>query len=160
MNAWIVSFGFGPVSSTPKVGSFNVRCVRGGSGASPSQTRFARATFSGDGLVTDGLTGLMWQYSAVSSQSWQQGLAYCESLTYAGFDDWRLPKKKTLMSLMDYGHNNPISDFPQMPRERFWTSAPYLGNQASWSWYVSFDGAAGGMNRNSRGGSYYVRCVR
>jgi Protein of unknown function (DUF1566) len=34
--------------------------------------------------------------------SWQQALAWCEDLTLAGHDDWRLPNAKELPSIVDY----------------------------------------------------------
>jgi formylglycine-generating enzyme required for sulfatase activity len=60
-------------------------------------------TDNGDGTVTDAATGLMWQQddSGVGMQ-WQDALAYAESLSLAGHDDWRLPNAKELQSVVDY----------------------------------------------------------
>ncbi|HIA04469.1 MAG TPA: DUF1566 domain-containing protein, partial [Myxococcales bacterium] len=45
-------------------------------------------------------------------ESWEGSLASCESSTYAGFSDWKLPNKKELMSLVNYDRVNPATDFP------------------------------------------------
>lgn len=36
-------------------------------------------------------------------QNWCEALAYCENLTFAGHDDWRLPNIRELQSIVDYG---------------------------------------------------------
>jgi hypothetical protein len=71
------------------------RCVRG---AALSGSRNAATDF-----VTDSMTGLVWQSSALvdSFVSWQDALAYCEGLTHADKDDWRLPSIKELATLVD-----------------------------------------------------------
>lgn len=56
-----------------------------------------------DGTVTDTNTNLMWQQiSPESAKNWRDALSYCENLTLAGYDDWRLPNIKELESLVDY----------------------------------------------------------
>src|SRR6185295_7572041 len=39
--------------------------------------------------------------------TWCGALAYCEGLTLAGHDDWRLPNVMELVSLVDYGRSQP-----------------------------------------------------
>ena len=53
----------------------------------------------GDTVIYDAATKLTWQMS--SDMSWKDALAYVDSLTYAGFDDWRLPTLKEAMSLIE-----------------------------------------------------------
>ena len=56
-----------------------------------------------DGTVSDLASGLMWQKGdSGSGMDWQAALAYSESLTLAGHDDWRLPSAKELQSIVDY----------------------------------------------------------
>lgn len=74
-------------------------------------------TGNGNGTVTDNNTGLTWMASAdtngdgtlnVSDKLTQLAASnYCEGLTYAGFDDWRLPTIKQLYSLMDFRGKDP-----------------------------------------------------
>ncbi len=60
-------------------------------------------TDNGDGTVTDAATGLMWQGTdSGHGMQWEEALAYAESLTFAGYDDWRLPNAKELQSIVDY----------------------------------------------------------
>ncbi len=51
----------------------------------------------------DALTGFTWQQRSGLSGgiSWKDALASCESLDYAGYDDWRLPNVSELLSLVD-----------------------------------------------------------
>ncbi|MBK1724397.1 DUF1566 domain-containing protein [Thiocystis violacea] len=72
---------------------------------------------NGDGTVTDRVTGLIWQRSTDSNGdgvlnvadklSYPQALTYCENLSLADHDDWRLPDIKTLYSLMDFRGRDP-----------------------------------------------------
>ena len=49
-------------------------------------------TDNGDGTVTDNVTGLTWEQTPDSGNySWDEAQAYCESLSLAGSDDWRMP---------------------------------------------------------------------
>ena len=66
---------------------------------------------NGTDTVTDTTTGLMWQKAtAPGTYTWQQALAYAETLTLAGYTDWRLPNHNELQSLVDYSRYNPSID--------------------------------------------------
>jgi hypothetical protein len=41
--------------------------------------------------------------------AWCAALSYCEGLTLAGSDDWRLPNVRELESLIDYGRTEMAS---------------------------------------------------
>jgi hypothetical protein len=76
-----------------------LRLVRGGEGYGENQFVDNR-----DGTVTDRSTGLVWQGGDSSEGiDWGDALNYCESLTLAGQDDWRLPNAKELEYIVDYG---------------------------------------------------------
>ena len=88
----------------------------------PSAGRF---TDNGDGTVTDNCTGLMWQKeTAPGTYTWQNALKYCENLSLAGHDDWRLPNVRELQSIVDYGRKRPRID-------------PVFGAEWSWHWSSS-----------------------
>jgi hypothetical protein len=75
--------------------TFGARCVRG---AGPS------GALSVDTDVTiDKKTNLAWQSTQLdeTSRTWQEALDYCETLTHAGKDDWRLPSIKELATIVD-----------------------------------------------------------
>ena len=84
----------------------------------PSGGRFVD---NGDGTVTDNCTGLMWQKGTADvngdGQStvrdnvpWCDALAYCENLSFADHDDWRLPNVRELQSIVDYRRVSPSID--------------------------------------------------
>ena len=78
----------------------------------------------------DQVTGLMWEGEAARNLPWRQALARCQSLSYAGHDDWRLPQKNALLSLVNYSRSNPATDLPNsisggtLQRLEYWTSSP------------------------------------
>ena len=56
-------------------------------------------------VVVDSKTKLEWQNEAVNkteSKSWEDAIAYCESLNLDEKTDWRLPNINELKSLIDY----------------------------------------------------------
>jgi hypothetical protein len=64
-----------------------------------------------DGTVTDKASGLMWsQDDNGKGLSWQDALAYAESATTGGYDDWRLPNAKELQSIANYSGVFPAMD--------------------------------------------------
>ena len=56
-----------------------------------------------DGTVTDLNTGLMWTKNAGEKQDYKD----IEGISYAGYDDWRLPTVKELYTLMDFRGTDP-----------------------------------------------------
>lgn len=58
---------------------------------------------NGDETISDKATGLMWSKDdSGKGFLWKDALAYAESATVAGYDDWRLPNAKELQSIADY----------------------------------------------------------
>ncbi len=119
-----------------------------------------------NGTITDNATGLMWQQSDDGvERDWQNSLLYAETLTLAGFDDWRLPNAKELQSIVDYTRcpditqsaainplfsttsiNDPNGNPGQYPY--FWTSTTHLDgpNPYTPAVYIAFGEAQGRMN--------------
>ena len=58
-----------------------------------------RFLVNGDGTVTDQLTGLMWRTDILQVGDWPTSLQFCEGLSFAGFDDWRMPNESELLSI-------------------------------------------------------------
>ena len=125
----------------------------------PLFAAFESSTVSGNFIVTDTETGLIWQGTYTDKGTWRGVLNYCENLTYAGYDDWRLPNKNELASLVNYTKYNPASDFPNMPSKGFCSSSTDVEN-TSWVWIVDFNSGSVDGYCNSKTVSCHVRCVR
>lgn len=139
----------------PKTALSNIMCVRGNKLPKAS---FETQTISGDAVVKDSATGLMWQKEYVTDRMWQNALKYCEGLVYAGYDDWRLPNKNELASLLDYDRSEaPYSDFPDMPGSKFWSSTT-TASGTDYAWNVYFNN--GSVNGNYKILDSSIRCVR
>ena len=66
--------------------------------------------------VTDDVTGLQWQRAeAPAPLDWWDARDYCVGLELAGHDDWRLPSRVELVSLLDYGGLDPTIDQDAFP---------------------------------------------
>ncbi len=136
--------------------------------------RFSAGTY----VVTDNLTGLMWQKSANNGEKdWSSAILYCNTLELfvgnnIGYvaDDWRLPNIKELQSLLDFGYVAPsLSDaegtwkwsegdpFTDVRSSFYWSSTTHAYYTTT-AWYVRFwDGF---VNRNEKTNDNYVWCVR
>jgi Protein of unknown function (DUF1566) len=115
---------------------------------------------SGD-VVVDRVTGLMWQRAVgLESYGWDQANAYCDCSTTGAHDDWRLPTRIELLSIVDFTKGDPAIDgnaFPSAPSDYFWTSSSVAGSpDAAWYLYF-FDGNTHSMGKDT---AYRVRCVR
>ena len=99
---------------------------------------------NGNGTITDSATGLMWMKNNNGAGIlWENALSYTESLTYAGYTDWRLPNAKDLQSIIDYTRSPAITNSAaidtifnstQISNEAgntdypfYWTSTTHLG---------------------------------
>lgn len=66
--------------------------------------------------ILDNLTGLEWIENPHSlsgnsfSVNWNSAIDFCEGLSFAGHDDWRLPNHCELRSVVDYGSSLPVSE--------------------------------------------------
>ncbi len=101
----------------------------------------ASYTDNGDGTVTDNITRLMWQQAVAPGQyTLSQAGAYCPTLTLGGYNDWRLPTRIELLSIVDVERSDPAIDttyFPSTPSTSFWSSSLLPDNHTQ-VWSVSF----------------------
>ena len=123
--------------------------------------RFIKA----DGVVTDNKTTLEWQddYSGnngnIKDSNWIDAMAYCEALSLNGKDDWRLPNKNELFSIVDYTPSYPAisSLFENISSYSYWSSTTSSSSTNS-AWFVDFYN--GYISYLYKSNSMYVRCVR
>jgi hypothetical protein len=74
---------------------------------------------NGNGTVTDSNTGLMWQKATASERyGWTEAMSYAENLTFAGYNDWRLPTIKELYSLINF-NGNMLTHTPYIDTDYF-----------------------------------------
>ncbi len=92
--------------------------------------------------VTENATGLTWQRHVGDYElDHASAASYCESLMLDGYDDWRLPSRAELISIVDYSKYRPTLDegvFPETGDFKFWTDVEYAGD-ASRAFYVDFN---------------------
>jgi hypothetical protein len=112
-------------------------------------------------VVPDQLTGLLWQRNIqAGAYTWTGADAYCDGLELARHDDWRLPTRMELVSILDLTRSHPAIDvraFPDAPSEWFWTSSrSAVGPSRAWYVYFYF----GYVGHDDTTNVYRVRCVR
>jgi hypothetical protein len=126
--------------------------------------------------VKDNLTGLIWAKDANINgrDTWNNQITFCNNLSYGGHDDWRMPNRNEMASLMDYGNT-----FPALPTghpfvnvmaryyteanwadgwgDFYWTSTTYAGNSSQAFWHQVWDTWSTIENKTSL---YFVWPVR
>ena len=140
-------------------------------------------TVSGDGLtITDNNTGLMWEIKEAGG-----GCLHCVSDTYkwsgsgteetiwdwlddvneegvtgfAGYDDWRIPNLRELLSIVDYGQDGQrrlIDPAFDPAGDEYWTSTSPLPRGDDPAMGVNFQ--QGSVIRSDRGVAFFIRAVR
>jgi len=148
-----------PLRVHPGQGGYFALFVRGGD--SYGENNFVN---NGDGTINDLATGLTWtQTDNGDGVLWSEALNYCESLTMAGSDDWRLPNIKELHSVVDYSRSpdatgtaaiDPIFNLTAITNEAgqsdypfYWSSTTLISypNSVRDATYISFGRAMGYM---------------
>ena len=120
------------------------------------------------GVVKDDIYKLMWQDGDLSphEMTHDEAVHYCENLNSAGFNDWRLPTIKELLSITDDTRFEPAINkaFKNVAYETtdhrgerwYWSQTKSAGASSS-VWVVnSNDGFVGWRDVSSR---RFVRCV-
>jgi hypothetical protein len=140
-----------------------------------------------DGTVTDRLTSLQWQRCPLGFEfvdgdipsttvgdrcepgepvvyGWQAALLATQDLNaaggFAGFQDWRMPNEKELVSIVEARCFAPavnVNMFPDTPPDRFWSGGHNLDSDTA---PVHVDFATGGKSTLPMNVEIYVRLVR
>ncbi|MBN1652724.1 MAG: DUF1566 domain-containing protein [Deltaproteobacteria bacterium] len=150
--AWGVNFTDGLVDNNTSTMKAAVRCVRG------KELGLGQFTVieSPDGnIVSDPSTGLTWLACPIGRSGGgcasgtgtlfnsPDAVDSCRTLNargYAGYNDWRLPNLKELISIVDYSKNSPAIDgdaFPNTANVGFWSSTT-TAESSELAWGVDF----------------------
>ncbi len=128
-------------------------CVSGKEYGKVKAANYVPLAESEGNVIFDAGTNLYWQKDSAQADTWKEALSYCENLEYAGYDDWRLPNKNELLSLVDYSKAGTeaevFSSFPGMTPDIFWTSTG--SNHGTWLIYMK-DGTLGTTSDEGGGG--------
>jgi len=128
----------------------------------------AHAAFSdnGNGTVTDMRTGLVWDRCAwgqtgaacagpATARTWAGALSVAtqaNAASHKGHDDWRLPNRTELESLLLLDAASPVIDptaFPSAPAAKFWSSTSYASTPSR-AWHADFgDGSSAAEDKSS-----------
>ncbi len=117
---------------------------------------------NGDETITDNITGLVWQKQDDGIiRNWSDANTYCNNnspgLPGSG---WRLPTRMELLSIINYGKDNPVADISYFPNTKslsYWTSIT-TPNNTTIARLVGFDYGTTGIGNKTD--TSYVRCVR
>ena len=94
-----------------KIIAASLACLLCSSAAFGTDAPGFTAGFSRDdakNVVTDSVYKLMWQDGdEIFKGDYDKAIKYCENLTFAGFEDWRLPTLNELLSITDDSRYNP-----------------------------------------------------
>lgn len=166
---WVINLANGNLQGLSPLDVNNQAAVLCVSGDNPNR-QIRTFVDHGDGTISDSHHGLMWQKCAAgqtppdctgaatayrwtfnSNTSTPGALDYCKTLTFASYNDWRLPNIRELLSL--YGKsfftNNLSLDpnfFPNAPAS-YWSSTtnvsfnenpPMLTTSFPHAWFLNF----------------------
>jgi len=122
------------------------------------------STQSGGTVVVDAVTGLWWEQTNTQSTSMlSRAQSYCASITTGGHNDWRVPTRVELVSIIDF--NDSSLRRPAIfgaPASSQWTQSQVVGD-ATQVYVVDFVNDATGSLLSSAAPSALsgiVRCVR
>lgn len=130
-----------------------------------------------DGTVTDKTTGLMWMRCSLGQKwdgktctgapvdyTWKEALLEAKRNKFADYDDWRLPNKNELESIVEASCYSPAINetiFPATPPVFFWSSSPFAGfSGGAWSVDFSFGAVNPSDKAGNKEGVIPVRLVR
>ena len=91
--------------------------------------------------------------------TWSEARTYCDNMTLGNHDDWRLPTKIELESIVDYTRVDPAIDaaFTNTKTGPYWTASALAITPGN-AWYVDF--SEGVSNATATHKFMRVRCVR
>jgi hypothetical protein len=161
------------ISQVHSMSNISIRKKRdwGFVGHSTISNSYNLRSISGDKVVVDSATGLMWHQNGFSKKSfaygttkimkWDEAKEWVRNFNsrgYAGYHDWRLPTVEEAVSLLESGKSNGryIDPVFSKKQEWIWTGDRKTGSKAAWE--VNF--RYGHVLPTAIGGYNCVRPVR
>ena len=112
-------------------------------------------------IFIDSKNGLVWEdsyESKTTTRNFNDAQKYCDKLNIGGFDDWRLPTRLELLTIIDDTKYNPMSSkLKNIAAYSYLSSSVAVGTN-DYIWYVDF--LDGKVRNYAKDSTYYVRCVR
>jgi hypothetical protein len=112
-------------------------------------------------VFIDKETGLTWldnNQTKRLKKDWLDAKSYCEELYANGYEDWQLPTKKQLISLVDKSNMPAIkTGFKNIVPRGYWTNDE-IDIKDGYVWAIYFN--HGGEVWELKTDTNYVRCVR
>lgn len=114
-------------------------------------------------MIKDTSTGLLWEdtpHVRETKITHPRAKMYCSELKLGGFQDWRLPTIRELLSIVDYRRTSPalLKAFNYVEDESFYWSKTVVADESDAFWGVNFK--RGASSKASEYYERYVRCVR
>ena len=102
-------------------------------------------------------SGSIWEDDVLD---WGAALQYCESLSFAGHSDWRLPNIHELLSIVNQGRWSPTIDpvFGAVSNH-YWSSSSGV-ILPGYAWCVYFKTGLYDYGGGGKGSLHHIRAVR
>jgi len=117
------------------------------------------------GAIRNLMTGWIWEQrddGDYASTTLAGAETYCSELSWAGYDDWRVPSRLELTSLLDHDGGYGLAIDPRLfvgtPSEPFWTASEAVFTTDPSTWTVEFND--GFVTPAEISSTERVRCVR
>ena len=155
-----------------KIIAASLACLLCSSAAFGTDAPGFMAGFSRDdakNVITESVYKLMWQDGdEIFKGDYDKAIKYCKNLTFAGFEDWRLPTLNELISITDDTRFEPAinESFKNIAYETndkdeksydWWSFTKYADDPFD-AWLVSF--RFGDVSWSDISYRNFVRCVR
>jgi hypothetical protein len=112
-------------------------------GHSTIRHSYNQKTISGNKVVVDNATELMWhQNGSDNYMNWDKAKEWVRTLNswgYAGYHDWRLPTVEEAASLLESSKSNNLYIDPVFSNKQEWIWTGDTRNGSEAAWLVGFD---------------------
>lgn len=118
---------------------------------------FGTCNGSGDCVLKDETTALLWAKSDQSKRTWEEAITYCADLNIGGLTGWRVPTQKELLQAFVDGIWSKKNALNFTTSDQYWSSTTI--SSATWdSWTVALN--SGEVKPMIKVGTEYVLCTK